>query len=112
MTDCLFCKIASGAIQSDVVYQDDSLLAFRDIHPQAPIHVLIIPKQHIESLNGLDDAVVAGQLLLTAGKLAEQLGCAEQGYRTVFNTNDDGGQTVHHLHMHLLAGRQMKWPPG
>ena len=112
MTDCLFCKMASGEIKPDVVYEDDSLLAFRDIHPQAPQHLLIIPKRHIASLNTLDDAVLGGHLLQTAAKLAEQLGFAETGYRTVLNTNNDGGQTVHHLHLHLLAGRQMIWPPG
>lgn len=112
MSDCLFCKMASGEIKPDVVYEDDSLLAFRDIHPQAPVHVLIIPKQHIANLNELDDSVLGGQMLQIAATLAGQFGHAETGYRTVFNTNNDGGQTVHHLHMHLLAGRQMNWPPG
>ena len=112
MTDCLFCKMAAGEIKPDVVYEDDNLLAFRDIHPQAPLHLLIIPKRHIANLNGLDDVVLGGQLLQTAAKLAEQHGYAESGYRTVINCNDDGGQTVHHLHLHLLAGRAMQWPPG
>ena len=112
MSDCLFCKMAAGSIEPDVVFEDELVLAFRDIHPQAPLHVLIIPKRHIANLNELDDAGLGGHLLQTAAKLAAELGYAESGYRTVFNTNNDGGQTVHHLHMHLLAGRQMSWPPG
>ena len=112
MTDCLFCKMVAGDIKPDVVYEDDNLLAFRDIHPQAPLHVLIIPKRHITGLNDLDDIALGGRLLQTAASLAGQLGYAESGYRTVFNTNDDGWQRVHHLHLHLLAGRRMAWPPG
>ncbi|MDD4914569.1 MAG: histidine triad nucleotide-binding protein [Methylococcales bacterium] len=112
MTDCLFCKMVSGEIKPDVVFEDDRLLAFRDIHPQAPLHVLIVPKLHIANLNELDDADLGGRLLQTAAGLAEQFGYAESGYRTVFNCNNDGGQTVHHLHLHLLAGRRMVWPPG
>ncbi|WP_150049626.1 MULTISPECIES: histidine triad nucleotide-binding protein [Methylomonas] len=112
MTDCLFCKMASGDIKPDIVYENDSLLAFRDINPQAPTHVLLIPKRHIANLNGMEDANLAGELLVTAAKIANQLGVAENGYRTVINCNDDGGQTVHHLHLHLLAGRRMSWPPG
>ncbi len=112
MTDCLFCKMASGEIQPDVVYEDDTVLAFQDINPQAPVHILIIPKQHIATLNDLDDPVLAGQLLLTAKKLASQEGLSEDGYRTVFNCNKQGGQEVYHIHLHLLGGRQMTWPPG
>ena len=112
MQDCLFCKMASGIITPDVVYEDDKLLAFRDIHPQAPLHMLIIPKRHITNLNELDDAGLGGHILQTAAKLASESGYAESGYRTVFNCNRDGGQTVFHLHLHLLAGRQMNWPPG
>lgn len=112
MNDCLFCKMAKGKIKPDVVYQDELVLAFRDINPQAPTHILIIPKQHIETLNDLDDIGLAGHLLKTAVKLAKQEGVAEGGYRTVFNCNDKGGQEVYHLHMHLLGGRQMNWPPG
>jgi histidine triad (HIT) family protein len=104
--------MASGEIKPDVVYEDEQLLAFRDIHPQAPLHVLIIPKRHIANLNELDDAVLGGLMLQTAAKIAAQFGYADSGYRTVFNCNGDGGQTVHHLHLHLLAGRQMHWPPG
>ncbi|WP_347986906.1 histidine triad nucleotide-binding protein [Methylomonas sp. AM2-LC] len=112
MSDCLFCKMVSGDIKADVVYQDDKVLAFRDIHPQAPWHVLLIPKQHIANLNELHNLELGGYLLRTAAQLATEHGFAESGYRTVFNCNGDGGQTVFHLHMHLLAGRQMTWPPG
>ena len=112
MADCLFCKMIAGEIKPDVVYEDDSVLAFRDINPQAPVHILIIPKVHVETLNDLDDFALAGKLLQTAIKLADQEGLAEEGYRTVFNCNEKGGQEVFHLHMHLLGGRQMLWPPG
>ncbi len=112
MTDCLFCKMITGEIKPDVVYEDESILAFRDINPQAPIHILIIPKVHVETLNDLDDSVLAGKLLQTAIKLADREGLAKEGYRTVLNCNKKGGQEVFHLHMHLLGGRQMLWPPG
>jgi histidine triad (HIT) family protein len=112
MTDCLFCKMVAGDIKPDVVYEDDTVLAFRDIGPQAPVHILVIPKRHIATLNDLDDTQLAGQLLQTAALVAKQEGLAESGYRTVFNCNSDGGQTVFHLHLHLLGGRQMAWPPG
>ncbi len=112
MTDCLFCKMVSGEIKPDTVYEDHKVLGFRDIHPQAPVHILIIPKIHIATLNELDDAGLAGHLLLTAAKLAAQEGLAEDGYRTVINCNEHGGQAVYHLHLHLLGGRSMRWPPG
>jgi histidine triad (HIT) family protein len=112
MTNCLFCKIVAGEIKPDVVYEDSQVLAFRDINPQAPVHILIIPKLHIATLNDLESPELAGHLLLTANKLAKQEGLAEDGYRTVINCNDNGGQTVFHLHMHILGGRQMAWPPG
>lgn len=112
MNDCIFCKMVAGNIQPDIVYQDDKVLAFRDINPQAPVHILIIPKQHVATLNDLDDAELAGHILLTAAKIAKQEGVAETGYRTLFNCNQAGGQEVYHLHLHLLAGRQMHWPPG
>ena len=112
MADCLFCKMIAGEIKPDVVYEDESILAFRDINPQAPIHILIIPKVHVETLNDLDDSVLAGNLLQTAIKLADREGLAKEGYRTVLNCNKKGGQEVFHLHMHLLGGRQMLWPPG
>ena len=112
MTNCLFCKMVAGAIKPDVVFEDDTVLAFRDINPQAPVHILIIPKVHIATLNDLNDNLLAGQLLQTAVKLAKQEGLSEDGYRTVFNCNKKGGQEVYHLHLHLLGGRQMIWPPG
>jgi histidine triad (HIT) family protein len=112
MTDCLFCKMADGIIKPDVVFEDENVLAFRDINPQAPVHILIIPKRHIATLNDLDDIEIGGRLLQTAAKLAEQEGIAEAGYRTLFNCNHNGGQAVYHLHLHLLGGRQMTWPPG
>ncbi len=112
MKDCLFCKMVTGEIKPDTVYEDDSVLAFKDINPQAPTHILIIPKTHVATLNDLADPVLAGKLLQTAIQLAKQEGLAEDGYRTVFNCNERGGQEVFHLHMHLLGGRQMRWPPG
>jgi len=114
MSDCLFCKMVSGEIKPDTVYEDENVLAFRDISPQAPHHVLVIPKRHISTLNDLDesDAQLVGQLSLAAAKVAEQEGVAEAGYRTVMNCNAAGGQTVFHIHMHVLAGRQLSWPPG
>jgi histidine triad (HIT) family protein len=112
MNDCLFCKMIAGVIKPDVVFEDDTVLAFNDINPQAPVHILIIPKVHIDTLNGLDDTLLAGQLLQTAVTLAKQQGLSEDGYRTVFNCNKNGGQAVYHLHLHLLGGRQMSWPPG
>jgi len=104
--------MVAGVIKPDVVFEDDTVLAFRDINPQAPVHILIIPKVHIATLNDLDDSLLAGQLLQTSVKLAEQEGLSEDGYRTVFNCNKKGGQDVYHLHLHLLGGRQMHWPPG
>jgi len=114
MSDCLFCKMVSGEIKPDTVYEDENVLAFRDISPQAPHHVLVVPKRHISTLNDLDesDAQLVGQLSLAAAKVAEQEGVAEAGYRTVMNCNAAGGQTVFHIHMHVLAGRQLNWPPG
>ena len=112
MTQCLFCKMADGVIKPDVVFEDDTVLAFKDINPQAPVHILIIPKVHVATLNDLDDTLLAGQLLQTAAKLAKQEGLSDDGYRTVFNCNKKGGQEVYHLHLHLLGGRQMTWPPG
>ena len=112
MTLCLFCKMVAGVIKPDVVFEDETVLAFRDINPQAPVHILIIPKVHIATLNDLDDSLLAGQLLQIAVKLAKQEKLSEDGYRTVFNCNRKGGQEVYHLHLHLLGGRQMIWPPG
>jgi len=114
MTDTLFAKIIRREISADIVYEDDDVLAFRDIHPQAPMHVLFIPKTAVATLNDLTDAdaLSVGKLVLAASRFAKEQGVAENGYRCVINCNRDGGQTVFHLHLHLLAGRQMHWPPG
>ena len=111
---CLFCNIVEGKIPADIVYQDETVLAFRDINPQAPTHILCIPRKHISTINDLteEDEAVAGRLMLTASKLAKQLGFAEDGYRVVMNCNGHAGQTVFHIHLHLLGGRHMSWPPG
>ncbi len=114
MSDCLFCKIIAGDIPSALVHQDDSLVAFKDINPQAPLHMLIVPRKHIASLNDLsaeDDALV-GSMIRRAAALAKEPGYHERGYRTVLNTNREAGQTVFHIHLHLLAGRGLAWPPG
>ena len=111
--DCIFCKIANGEIPSKKVYEDERILAFYDLDPQAPVHILLIPKTHIASANELteENADVVSHIFLTAAKLAKELGL-DKGYRIVNNCGEDGGQTVHHLHFHLLGGRSMKWPPG
>lgn len=110
---CLFCNIVEKQIPADIVYEDDHVLAFRDINPHAPQHMLVIPKQHISTLNDAEpgDAEILGRLSLAAAKLAKQLGFADSGYRTVMNCNEHGGQTVHHIHLHLLGGKAMGWPP-
>ncbi len=110
--DCLFCRIASGAIPVPFVAENEHAVAFRDIHPQAPVHVLVIPRRHVSSLAEATDAAEVGALALLAAEVARQEGIAEGGYRTVMNTGADGGQTVLHLHLHLLGGRSMTWPPG
>ena len=114
MSDCLFCKMVSGEITPDTVYEDDDVLAFRDISPQAPTHVLVIPKQHIATLNDLtaESTALIGKMVLVATQVAKQEGFSEQGYRTLINCNADGGQAVFHIHLHLLGGRAMGWPPG
>jgi len=114
MDDCIFCKIASGEIPADTVYEDDAVVAFRDLNPQAPTHVLVIPKRHIATLNDLqpEDEPVLGRMYGAARRIAEQEGFADTGYRTVVNCNEAGGQTVFHIHLHLLGGRMMHWPPG
>jgi histidine triad (HIT) family protein len=112
--DCLFCKMIAGQIPTKKVYEDEKTFAFHDINPQAPTHVLIVPKRHIPSLNELgpgDDQIV-GELARRAAAIAKERGIAAGGYRTVFNTNRDAGQTVFHIHLHLLGGRSMQWPPG
>ena len=112
--DCIFCKIADGRIPSKKVFEDDICLAFNDLNPQAPTHILIIPRQHLDSLDnaGEREKEQLGHLLLTAAEIAREQGFAKRGYRVVINTNSDGGQTVFHLHVHLLAGREFVFPPG
>lgn len=111
---CLFCKIAAGQVPATFVHEGVRLVAFHDIRPQAPLHVLVIPRAHVASLREAEEAHrdLLGEMLLLAAELARSRGAAERGYRTVINTGDDGGQTVHHLHLHLLAGRALGWPPG
>ena len=110
--DCIFCKIASGEIHVEPIYSDDEVIAFRDINPQAPVHVLVIPRAHVGSLRELSEVDLGGKLLLAAAKVAQECGIAQHGFRTVINTGDNGGQTVGHLHLHILGGRFMNWPPG
>jgi histidine triad (HIT) family protein len=114
MADTLFARIAAGEIPAEIVYQDDDVVAFRDVNPQAPVHVLVIPRKAIPTLNDLtpDDAALVGKLFLAAKQVAEQEGIAESGYRTVINCNAQAGQTVFHVHLHVLGGRPMRWPPG
>lgn len=114
MADCLFCKVIEGKIPGSIVYQDDRVVAFKDINPQAPMHVLVLPRRHIPSLNDLtpeDDGIV-GELVRRAAAIASEHGHADRGYRTVFNCNADAGQTVFHIHLHVLGGRRLGWPPG
>ena len=114
MSDTIFSKIIAGEIDADIVYEDDVVLAFRDINPQAPTHVLVIPREPVATINDLrpEHAEVVGRMYLAAAKVARQEGIADSGYRTVMNCNADGGQTVYHIHLHVLGGRQLTWPPG
>ena len=112
--DCIFCKIAAGQIPARLAYQDDDVVGFHDINPQAPTHILLIPRKHIATVNdiALEDAALVGKLFLAAKQIAQEQGVADSGYRLVMNTNRDAGQSVFHIHLHLLAGRSMAWPPG
>ena len=114
MADCLFCKIIAGDIPSTKVYEDENVYAFRDIEPQAPEHIIIVPKSHMASANEInsENSTVIGKIFEAAAKIAKDLGFAEKGYRVVNNCGEDGGQTVGHIHFHLLAGRNLQWPPG
>lgn len=112
MENCLFCKIANGEIPSAKVYEDDAVLVFRDISPAAPEHVLVIPKKHYDNVMRLDDDTLLARMFAAARAAAKQLGISETGFRLVINTGKDGGQTVGHLHMHLLGARELGWPPG
>jgi histidine triad (HIT) family protein len=112
--NCLFCKILDGEIPCDVIYQDEQIMAFKDINPQAPHHILIIPRKHITTINDVneEDSQLLGHCVIKARDLAQSLGINESGYRLVYNVNSGGGQAVYHIHLHLLGGRQMTWPPG
>lgn len=110
--DCLFCRIVRKEIPATLVAEDEHCVAFRDINPQAPVHVLIVPRAHVASLNEATDPAMLGRLSLKAAELAKREGIAEAGYRTVVNTNAAAGQTVFHIHLHLLGGRPLRWPPG
>jgi histidine triad (HIT) family protein len=114
MADCLFCKIRDGQIPATKVHEDDYCFAFRDINPQAPTHVLVVPKRHIPTLNDIapDDEALVGHLFVAAAKIAREEGHADEGWRTVFNVNRGAGQTVFHIHLHVLGGRALGWPPG
>ncbi|HDP67676.1 MAG TPA: histidine triad nucleotide-binding protein [Candidatus Marinimicrobia bacterium] len=114
ISDCIFCKIAAGELETPMIYEDEELVAFRDINPQSPVHILVIPKKHIGRINQLQetDQPLVGKMMLTAIKIARDEKISETGYRLVFNCGTDGGQEVEHIHLHLLGGRQMNWPPG
>ncbi len=111
---CIFCKLAKGLVKADIIYQDEEVVAFRDIHPQAPTHVLVIPRPHVTALWEADDshAVLLGRLLLACNTIADQEGVNQSGYRVVINVGPDAGQSVDHLHLHVLGGRKLEWPPG
>lgn len=114
MSDCLFCKILDGEIPCDKVFENDQVIAFRDVNPQAPTHILVISRKHISTVNDLtaDDKNIVGEMLLAAQAVAKQEGIEESGYRLVMNCNEGAGQTVFHIHLHILGGRRMHWPPG
>lgn len=114
MSDCLFCRIREGEISADIIFENDKVLAFRDVNPQAPIHILIIPRKHISTVNDITegDEEVMAELFMVAKTIAAQEGVSDDGYRLVVNCNEGAGQAVFHIHMHLLAGRTMSWPPG
>ena len=114
MSECLFCKIRDGEIPADIIFENDDVLAFNDVNPQAPVHLLVIPKKHISTVNDIveDDQVLMGKLFSAAKVIARQAGVSDGGYRLVVNCNEKAGQTVFHIHMHLLADRALTWPPG
>ena len=114
MSDCIFCKIVDGSIPAEKVFENDDLIAFEDLNPVAPVHVLVIPKRHVATLNDIEDgdASMLGQLFLAAKKIAAERGLSDDGYRTVVNCMSGAGQSVFHIHLHLLGGRPFQWPPG
>jgi len=111
--DCLFCKILNKEIPAEIIYEDDQVIAFNDINPQAPTHALVIPRKHISTINDIadEDQALVGHMVQVAGKIAKEQGFDETGYRTVFNCNEHGGQTVYHIHLHILGGKPLGWPP-
>lgn len=112
MPDCLFCKIVAGEMKSQIVHQDEHVVAFKDITPRAPLHVLVVPRRHVASLNAADDPLLVGRVALAAAKVARDAGYGERGFRVVANSGPEAGQSVDHLHFHVLAGRHLSWPPG
>ncbi len=114
MEDCLFCKIRDKKIKSDIIYEDEEILAFKDINSQAPLHVLIIPRKHIEKISDIDEknSYLIGKMIIVARKIAKDAGVQENGYRLIFNCGPDAGQVIFHIHLHLLGGRKLGWPPG
>jgi len=112
MESCLFCRIANHELPAKMVHEDDRVIAFQDINPQAPVHVLVVPRKHIPTLNDVsaDDAALLAHILAVASSIAEQMGVAQKGYRTIFNVNAEAGQSVFHLHLHLIGGRRLSWP--
>jgi histidine triad (HIT) family protein len=112
MNNCLFCKIIDNQIPSEKLYEDEDIIAFKDIDPQAPHHFLVIPKQHIATINDAKDATLLGKLITKAAELSKKMGFDKNGYRLIMNCNSDGGQVVYHIHLHCLAGRKLNWPPG
>ena len=110
--DCIFCKIAAKSIPSEIIYENEELLAFRDIQPHAPVHILVIPKEHFPTIVDMEDGGLMGRCLAACVEVAKQTGVDEDGFRVVINTRDDGGQTVEHVHFHVMGGRFLSWPPG
>ena len=113
--ECIFCKISEGKASADFVFQDDDIFAIRDVHPMAPTHILIVPRKHVPSLmelDGAEDSALISKIVSTAVEVAKKVSLSDRGFRLVWNVRSDGGQTVGHIHLHLLGGRQMKWPPG
>ena len=109
---CLFCRIADGEIPAKLVAETKDCIAFRDINPQAPVHILVVPRDHVTRIHDVKDGAILGKMMMLGAEIARRHGIAESGYRLVANTNADAGQSVHHIHLHVLGGRQMKWPPG
>lgn len=112
MSECIFCNIIEKKLEADWVYEDEDIVAFRDVNPQAPFHFLVVPRRHLKTLNEVEESGLLGNMMLVAARVAREHGFADKGYRVVVNCNEDGGQTVFHVHFHVLGGRRMTWPPG